>query len=194
MATAFLSAMGVDGNVGTITMDAASGTATAGDGHTVRADGPGKLIVSSARWPFCAPEGAVNTHETIRAGMALTDFNNKFNRFQFKVNGLTTPQATVTWGSASKDFTAAQLQAGINLAAEFPVNPFSAPFEKLWNAIAARQAYETKQIKDIFHGSEGKADMEAAVKKTEAERAPLAAAVKAAIHPLEHAITLTPKP
>jgi 1,2-phenylacetyl-CoA epoxidase catalytic subunit len=45
-------------------------------------------------------------------------------------------------------------------------------------------------VKKIFHGPEGKADMEAAVKKTEAERAPLAAAIQAAFQPVTHMLKI----
>ena len=57
-------------------------------------------------------------------------------------------------------------------------------------AVRAKQEYETKQIKSIFHGDEGKKDMEAAVKRTEAERAPLAEAIKTAFVPVKHTIRI----
>lgn len=37
------------------------------------------------------------------------------------------------------------------VAADFDVNPFSDAFNKVDKAVAAKQAYETKQIKQIFH-------------------------------------------
>ena len=58
------------------------------------------------------------------------------------------------------------------------------------DAVGAKQSYETEQIKKIFHGAEGKADMEAAVKKTEAVRAPLAAAIAAAFQPVTHTLKI----
>ena len=58
-------------------------------------------------------------------------------------------------------------------------------------AVAAKQAFETKQIKQIFHGAEGKADMAGAVARTEAERPPLAMAIQAAFLPVTHTIAIT---
>jgi hypothetical protein len=96
----------------------------------------------------------------------------------------------VTWGTQSKHFTAEQLAKGVNLAAEFPVNPFCAPFGKVDAGVAAKQAYETKQIKEIFRSPEAKSDMEAVAARTEREREPLADAVKAAFVPITHTIKI----
>ncbi len=52
----------------------------------------------------------------------------------------------------------------------------------------AKQSYETKQVKQIFHGKEGKENFEKAVADTEAERKPLADAVAAAVTPVEHTL------
>ena len=57
-------------------------------------------------------------------------------------------------------------------------------------AVVAKQAYETKQIKQSFHSKEAKENMEPIVAQTEKERAPLAAAIKAAFVPVEHMITI----
>jgi hypothetical protein len=65
------------------------------------------------------------------------------------VSGLTAPRARVRWGDETKEFTREQLAAGVNLAAEFPRTPFDAPFAKLQQAIAEKQAYETFMIKQI---------------------------------------------
>ena len=45
-------------------------------------------------------------------------------------------------------------------------------------------------MKQIFHGKEGREDMEGAVKKTEAERAPLVEAVRAALVPVTHVLRI----
>ena len=130
----------------------------------------------------------------MRAGMALGKFDERFNRFILKVSGLTVAKASVAWGAETKTFTKEQLTAGVNLAAEFQTNPFSESYAKLWKAVADKQAFETKQIKQIFHGEEGKKDMEAAVSATEKERTPLAEAIKASLHAVEHTVTITPVP
>lgn len=189
MATAFLQAFGVDGNIGTLTLDM-GGKADATEGHSVKSWADGKLTVSSTRWPFCAAPGPLDKDNSLRAGMALCKFDERFNRFVLKVSGLKADKAEVTWGSDTKTFTKEQLEAGVNLAAEFQTNPFSGPFASLWKAVEAKQKFETKQIKEIFHGDQGKKDMEAAVTATEKERTPLAEAVKAAYKPLEHTVTI----
>ena len=58
-----------------------------------------------------------------------------------------------------------------NLAAEFPQGPTKPAFDKIWKAVGEKQAYETKQIKSLFHGKEAKTDMEAVVKASEVEHA-----------------------
>jgi len=57
----------------------------------------------------------------------------------------------VTWGQASKEFPAAELAKGINLAAEFLDNPFSEPFRKVEGAIAQKQGMEVGLVKNLIH-------------------------------------------
>jgi hypothetical protein len=71
-------------------------------------------------------------------------------------------------------------------------NPFCDAFKKVDDAVAAKQAYETKQIKQVFHSPEAQADMAKAVEQTEAERAPLAAAIAAALVPVRHSLLIQP--
>ena len=56
--------------------------------------------------------------------------------------------------------------------------------------MAKKQAYETRQVKDLFHGPEGQADMTLTAALTEKVRAPLAAAISAAFVPVRHTITI----
>ena len=65
------------------------------------------------------------------------------------VRNLEAGQAEVTWGAITKTFTKAELENGINLAAEFLDNPFSAPFQELDRAVGAKQNFETQMIKGI---------------------------------------------
>ena len=99
----------------------------------------------------------------------------------------------ITWGATSKIYTAEQLAKGINLAADFETNPFSEPFAKVDAAIAAKQNFETRQVKTVFHGEQGRNDMDAAVKSTEEERAKLVKAVAEAFAPVQHAIQIEPQ-
>ena len=83
-----------------------------------------------------------------------------------------------------------ELEKGINLAAAFPANPFCAPFEQVSKAVFAKQDYETRQIKTLFHGPEGAADMEMTAALTEKTRAPLVEAVAKSVVPVEHVLVV----
>ena len=65
------------------------------------------------------------------------------------VKNLESEQADVTWGKAVKTFSRAQLEQGINLAAEFLDNPFAESFQKLDRIVQQKQGYETNMIKRI---------------------------------------------
>lgn len=188
MATAFLDAMGLDGDLGTIEAELTPGgmNVTSRDGQRafrVR-DGqvlPAGLIrVIHDRIPFAVEPGDVRSDSAMAAGAALTDFHGRFNRLTLRVTGLKGSVGRVTWGGKSKDFTAAALASGVNLAAEFPDNPTTPTFAAVWKAVGEKQAYETKQIKTLFRSKEAKADMEKVVAESQTEFLRLEAALKAA--------------
>ncbi len=189
MAYTYLRALGLDGNLGTLTLDLGAQTATATAGHTVESFKNNELTVVSTKYPFCAG-GETNRSSAIRSGTTLVPFFQELSRFQLVVKNAPAAQYQIVWGSSTNVYPAAQLAAGINLAADFVDNPFCAAFQKVDEAVAAKQAYETHQIKGVFHGEEGKADMAKAVERTEAERAPLAAAIAAARVPVRHTLTI----
>jgi len=191
MAYAFLHSMGLDGDIGTFTVDLESGKAAASPGHTVDAFENGELKLTSTRYPFCAV-GVTNQDNSIRSGIELVPFHQDLNRLLLVVTGGSAANYSVTWGDATKTYSAAELAEGVNLAADFQVNPFSAAFDQVDAAVMAKQVYETKQIKSVFHGDEGKANMDNAVQRTEAERAPLAEAVAAAVVPVKHTLRIVP--
>jgi lysophospholipase L1-like esterase len=189
MAYTFLRSLGLDGDIGTFTVDLAANQAEASAGHNIESFQNGELTVTSARYPYCAT-GETNSDNSIRSGMEIVPFNQELNRLMLVAKNGPAPKYQVTWGTASRVYTSAQLAAGVNLAADFAVNPFSDAFNRVDTAVKAKQEFETKQIKGNFHGAEGKQDMEAAVKRTEAERAPLAAAVANAVVPVTHTIKI----
>lgn len=189
MAYAFLRALGLDGDLGTISADLETGKASATGGHEVVSFKDGVLTVTSRRYPFCA-SGEPDKDGSIRSGMTLVPFNAELNRLRLVVKGAPEAGCKVVWGEASRTYTAERLAAGVNLADDFPANPFSEAFGKVDAAVLAKQAYETKQVKQVFHGKEGKADMEAAVQRTEAERADRVAAIRAAFVPVTHTLRL----
>ena len=82
---------------------------------------------------------------------------------------------------------------GVNLAADFQVNPFTEAFNRVDEAVAKKQAYETRQVKMLFHGEEGRADMEMTAALTEKVRKPLAEAIGRAFKPVGHTIRIEPE-
>ncbi len=191
MAYAFLTALGLDGEIGTLRLDLAQGRAQASNGHRILSSDGKTVHLESQRYPFCAT-GPLDQDSSIRAGMGLVPFNEQLNRFMLIVNNTAATHYRVTWGEATKRFTAAELNRGINLADTFHVNPFSEAFKKVDDAVARKQAYETRQIKTLFHGPEGKADMDTTASLTETVRAPLAQAIAKAFAPVRHALQIEP--
>ena len=188
MAYAFLRALGLDGNLGTITVDLETKVAKASGGHKVNSFEDGKLTVTSSRYPFCAT-GPIDRDDSVRSGMTLVPFDEELNRLTLKITGLR-GLATITWGGESHTYKASQLSNGINLAAEFTHNPFCDAFARVDEAVGVKQEFETRQVKQVFHGPAGRANMKQAVADTERERKPLAAAVRAAVRPVKHVIDI----
>jgi lysophospholipase L1-like esterase len=147
MAYTFLKALGVDGNIGTITVDMKA-KAIASEGHRVIAAQQGVIEVESSRYPFCF-SGAEKDPNGTRSILPFLPFNDDLNRFMLVVKNLESEQAEVTWGEGSKTFSRAQLEKGINLAAEFLDNPFVESFQGLDRIVQQKQQYETNMIKRI---------------------------------------------
>ena len=190
MAWTFLRSMGLDGHIGTITVDLEDEEATATDGHTVNSFADGKLVLTSSRYPFCA-RGDLNDDHSVRSGMTLVPFAEDLNRFVLKLSGKPSGTYRVQWGETSRDYSAAELSAGVLLAVDFPENPFCPAFDRVDAAVATKQAFETSQVKKVFHGPRGRADFEKAVAETETVRTPLAEAIADAMVPVQHAIRIT---
>jgi len=189
MAYAFLRSMGLTGDIATIKFDSQTDTATVSAGHQITACQLGTISLKSQRYPFCA-DGPVDQDDSIRSGMSLVPFNAQLNRFMLYVSGLDTASAKITWGQRSVIVDREQLQSGVNLATLFPVNPFTKAFETVDAAVAAKQAFETQQVKRVFHGREGKNDFESAVARTEKERAKLVASITEAKTAVAHQLTI----
>ncbi len=151
MAYAFLKGLGCDGAIGTITVDLASGTAQGTPGQKIVSASGGTIEVESTRWPFCVRGDPTKPDQTSAAIVRFTPFYQELDRYMLMVNGLTTANAKVTWGTQSKNFTAAQLSQGINLAEEFSENPFSQPFAKVDQLVRDQQAFETVLVKTYLH-------------------------------------------
>ncbi|HLH54166.1 MAG TPA: SGNH/GDSL hydrolase family protein [Verrucomicrobiae bacterium] len=206
MAYAFLKALGINGDIGTFTVDLKRGKLKTSKGHEVLGARNGTYTIRSSRYPFCGcvennvakdlyptcSNDDLGSDNSIRSAMTLIPFNRDLNRLMLVCKKASAGSYKITWGDVSKQFTAQQLEKGINLADEFPANPFSAAFAKVDAAVASKQEFETRQIKESFRSGEARTNMEAVVERTERERAPLAEAIKAAFVPVTHELTIEP--
>ncbi len=208
MAYAFLRGMGVDGEIAKIQVDL-KGDATVSEGHKLvssNKSGPNGttiLEVESKKWPFCF-DGDQNSPGGTRSITRFCNFNREMNRYTLTVKNLGAPKANVTWGSATKTFTADQLAAGVNLAAEFEQTPFDKSFMDLMRLIADKQSHETVMIKnmitqfrafeaDIKEDAEFAAALEVLKKKLEAKHAARAEAVKQKLVPVKYQLKIEPQ-
>jgi len=144
-AYAFLKAMGCDGNIGTITFDAAAGTAQATEGHKVISADSTSVEIESSRYPFCFTPATAKIAE-------FFPFDGDLNRFKLIVKNAPGDTMKVTWGEKSHTFLKADLEAGINLAGWFAEeNPFSKAFAAGEEAIKNQQNWETPAVKEWLH-------------------------------------------
>ena len=189
MAYSFLNAFGLEGNLGQITIDLENKSASTMGGHEVQGYNDGRLTLSSRQYPFCAT-GALGDDSSMRSGMEWVPFMEELNRLTLKIKNPSAARYRVYWGAFEKVYSSEALSQGVNLAADFLENPFSEAFKKVDQAVAAKQAYETRQIKQIFHGPEGRADKEMAAALTEKTREPLVSAIRDAFQPVVHSIRI----
>lgn len=204
MAYAFLKGLGVSGDIGTITVDM-RGSASATPGHRVISADRGRVELESTRYPFCFSK--INSTDgteksSTRSMLPFIPFNQDLNRLTLVVRRLRSKYGTVTWGGQSKTFPRKQLAQGVNLAAEFLDNPFLASFERLDQAVQAKQTFETFMIKGVMTNFRTVPDWLAAdegvrdsLKQTQnalqAEDDRLSQKVRAAATPVRHTITIT---
>ncbi len=151
MAYAYLKAMGMDGNVGAISYDMTTSMAKTDDAQRIISVAGGEITLESTRYPFCffGEAGASNGTAGI---LPFLPFNQDLNRYMLTVTGLHSAKAKITWGKGTKEFTREQLRTGINLAAEFLTNPFTAPFMAIDKKVRAKQDFESLFIKNFLNG------------------------------------------
>ena len=150
MAYAFLKAMGFSGDIGTLTIDMKAAKASTTEGHKLTGikedNGVMEAEFESTRYPFCFTGDPQSSNSTTGV-IEFFPFNQELNRFNLVVKNALAEKVKITWGNSSKEFTAAELSKGINLAAEFMENPFSEQFEKVHQAVKKQQAFETPLLK-----------------------------------------------
>jgi lysophospholipase L1-like esterase len=150
MAYALLKALGVNGEIGTITVDLGKSSATATEGHQVLGVENGGVKLESSKYPFCFFGDPSKTNAT--AGVIeFLPFNEDLNRFKLVVSGATAPRLKVTWGKTSKEYPAEDLAKGVNLAADFIDNPFCEPFLAVEKKVQYQQNAEVEIVKQLIH-------------------------------------------
>jgi lysophospholipase L1-like esterase len=200
MAYAFLKALGCDGNIGTISVDLAANKAEGTDGHKVLSVSDGVVEIQSTRYPFCFPAGKTAKPEdpnNVRGILGFFPFNQDLNRLMLIVNGAGTGKVKVTWGEETREFDAAELAKGINLAAEFLDNPFVEPFKKVHAAVEAQQQFETPMIKKTIHsiafppkGATAAPDDQKVAEEAAAKDQELSEAAVKSVEPVKHSIKI----
>ena len=149
MAYAYLKALGCSGDLGTISGDLAADQADATGGHKVTTCKAGSVELDSTRYPFCF-SGDPAKPDATRGIIEFFPFNQDLNRLTLIVKGAAAENYNVTWGKASKQFSAQQLTSGVNLATEFLDNPFSEPFQQAEAVIRTQQNFETPRVKSLL--------------------------------------------
>ena len=193
MAYSFLRSFGLDGEIGTFTVDLRSKRATVSSGHEKMSFSNGELTLRSHRYPFCIGNGDVSRSDNMRAGAALVPFDNELNRLILQLKHTQAARYKITWGGVSKSFAAEKLSAGINLAIEFPVNPFTEAFERVEQAVLTKQKFETLEIQSLLRSPEARADIKAAAVKAEQERNISVTAIKKSFQPVTHTLRIEPE-
>jgi lysophospholipase L1-like esterase len=214
MAYAFLKALGLRGDIASFTADLSANRMTVSAGHKLLSSKNGEYVIRSTRYPFCSgcPLGLaanwyptaghdnVTNNDNVRSGMTLVPFNQDLNRFVLTARNATAGQYRVTWGDESREFSGEQLTRGINLAAEFTLNPFSRRFALIDAAVSAKQDFETRQIKVLFRPADDKAtaaqiaeQTEKVLEDTEREHAALENVIRIAYAPVTYTLKISPE-
>ncbi len=192
MAYGLLKGLGFKGDLGAIYVSLkGNGTAKGENGHRVISVKKGVVTVVSSRFPFYIPVGDAASNHTMASAVALVPFQRDLNRFRLVLNGATKPYYRVAWGNTAHLYSRSQMAKGINLAEEFPVNPLTNPFVELDHAVAAKQAFETIQIKTLFRSVSGKDELDWMSHESELMRDQLIYAIKQRQQPVTHTISIT---
>ena len=169
MAYAVLKAMNFDGDIGNIELDWPRDSAATDAAQTASVSGRGRIGLESSRLPVCffddtaASEGYPSV--PCRYVLEYCPFHRDLNRYMLHVRGLPNRPIRVTWGDRGVVFTREQLEAGINLASEFPENPFCPTMRALDAAISAQTGLRAESVRDFES-----ADLEAALRRRQAGR------------------------
>lgn len=199
MASAFLKALQCTGDIGTITYDFKTGKAEVTAGHQLLSAGQGRLEIESEKYPFCFT-GELADPDGTRGITEFFPFNDDLNRLELVIKNPPPGKLEVAWGTVRREFDAAALAKGINLAAEFPDNPFSQPFAAVEQVIREQQNFDVVAVKSLLHSliawrqnfPERSAAYDEQAAAVIAKAKSLREKARAAVKPVRHTITIRP--
>src|SRR2546427_6255145 len=96
MAYAFLKGLGLDGRIGTITVDLGTKSVQLTEGHELAGTQGDEIEIKSVRYPYCAT-GDVAKDDSIRSAMTLVGFNAELNRLMLVARNAKAANYKVTW-------------------------------------------------------------------------------------------------
>ena len=182
------------GDIGSIDVDLRSGHAKASEGHNVVSFGNNTLVLTSSKYPFCYnyDPNEKNDPSSMASILPYLPFSQELNRLMLKVSNLGADSADVTWGDETRTFTRAQLEKGINLAAEFEHTPFDNVFGHIMGAVFNKQDYENFMIKGTsnYFGNDAGGNIDQNMIAVEDQKD---TALKALAVPVTHTIVIVPK-
>jgi len=162
-ASAYLKALGFDGNFGTLTVDFAAGTADGGPDQKILSDKDNTVMVQSTRIPFWFPgHGVGGSGPFPWPALKCLTFDQALNRYMLVVKNLPTAETKIYWGDDQLDFSSEELAKGVNLADIFPGfgNPFDGVFGGIDNGV--RSQHEIDRISNWATDAPSEAKREAA--------------------------------
>lgn len=200
IASAFLKAMGCDGEIGSIDFDIATGKAAVSEGHRVLDSSPRGISLESTRYPFCFTDDPGRADSTATV-LPFLPFNDELNRFRLVVRQAPA-HLQVTWGDETRIFTGAELAQGINLCAAFARTPFQEAFAAVESAIRQQQEFETPAVKSLLNGLASvdrffpagldlRGPLSTELLRRDAE---LNQAARSLVHPVRHRLRFEPVP
>ena len=185
VASAFLKALGCDGNIGAITIDYGAGKAEGTPGQKIVSFENNTLTVESTRFPFWYPGHGVGAEERPLPWLDLEyiPFSGELNRYVLIVKNLPSAQTKVYWGDANRDFSSDELAKGVDLEAVIPGwgNPFGGTVSNIDNGVRMQQGQEERSTGALMRGTpdpQADAKREAALQIAKSRFVPLKTTIK----------------
>jgi hypothetical protein len=141
IASAYVKALGCQGDIGSVAVDYGANTGQGSDGHQVGPMEDHKFTVQSTKYAFWFPgHGVGGTEPPPWAALNYLPFTEELNRYTLTVTHLPTAMTKVYWGDMNYDLPSPTLAKGVNLASLDPQwIPFSGIDGNIDNGVRAQQ-------------------------------------------------------